>query len=81
MIHLEQLAADTARIAETQDKMLEKLGKIHDETVKTNGRVTALEKETSRMWSVIKWGFIIGGFVVLVLVAKGIVSPSDIPHP
>jgi hypothetical protein len=81
MIHLEQLAADTARIAETQDKMMEKLGKIHDETLKTNGRVTALEKETSRLWGFVKWGFIIGGAVVLILVAKGIVSPSDIPHP
>ncbi len=81
MLHLEQLAESMARMEASQEKSLEMLLEIKVETTKTNGRVTALEKDNSRLWGFVKWGFVVGGVVLLILVAKGIVSPTDIPHP
>lgn len=77
MIHIEQVADGVKRIEESQEKMLDKLESIHIETVKTNGRVTALEKTAKIMWGL--WG--IAFVILLVLVSKGIISPSDLPKP
>lgn len=77
MIHIEQVADGVERIEKTQDRIVEKLDKIHDETIKTNGRVTALEKSTKIMWGLWAFAFV----VLLVLVSKGIISPSDLPKP
>ena len=88
MHNLELITEGLKRLNENQDTMLEKLNAIHIQTTQTNGRVTAVEKEnaaiwreTSKIWKVLKYGGIVLAVILLVLVSKGIISPSDLPKP
>ncbi len=77
MHNLELITEGLKRLNESQDTMLEKLNDIHVQTTKTNGRLTAVEKETATIWKVLKYSGAILAVVVLVLVAKGIL-PIDL---
>ena len=81
MHNLELITEGLKRLNENQDEMLTKLNEIHIQTTQTNGRVTAVEKETATIWKVLKYGGLVLAVVLLILVSKGIISPSDLPKP
>lgn len=75
---MEQIIKQLDRIEQNQDALLEKVEAVRIEAAKTNGRVTANEKEISKLWKVVGYGGGILLIVVLVLVARGILKVEQV---
>jgi len=60
------------------DEQKSTLNDIHEQTIKTNGRVGLLEQSNKALWWVVGVSGSILIAVVLVLVAKGILTPGDL---
>lgn len=79
MSNLELITEGMKRLNDNQDAMLDKLNAIHIQTTQTNGRVTAVEKETAMIWKVLKPCCIVLAVIVLVMIARGILKIEQIP--
>jgi len=60
------------------DEQKSTLNDIHEQTIKTNGRVGLLEQSNKALWWVVGVCGSVLIVVVLVLVAKGILTPGDL---
>jgi len=77
--NLEEIKDNLERINTKQDEMFEKISAIHIQTTQTNGRVTAIERETSAIWKVLTGvGFVLA-IVVAVLLTRGIITVDQLP--